>query len=487
VNGLAATPTYSAPLIELFEIADIEDRDDLRRRYQTWAGENRNHDDLVAVFTPLREQKVFAIDLMVANLITAIGVVAEAQIASEAARSNSEVKPKRVERVEAAQKLEVVATPEETAERATHKPPTSDGDSKAEPPKPKTLLDEVVAFVRSYIVLPADYLYDGVALWILHAHAIDAFDITPRLAIRSAEKESGKSKLLQVLEVLVPNAVSTVNISTAALFRVIDQEKPTILFDEVDSVFTATKSDPGQEELRGLLNAGYQRGTGVWRVQMPSGKVTKREVFAPVALACIGTLPDTLQSRSITIPMRRKLSNEKITSFRVREVTEQAAELVERLAVWAKKNEAKLRAARPKMPDGVDDRAADCWEPLLAIADLFGPEWATRARLAAQEIVASRLAEDDSEGVRLLVAIRAVFTEDYSAMHSMELVTRLNDYEEGGYKSWNGTKGIFPTDVAKILKRYDIRPKDVRAGNANVNKKGYQRAWFRDAWERYAS
>lgn len=366
-------------------------------------------------------------------------------------------------------------------------PAPSPGDSEDVAQVAAGLLDEVVAFVRRYVVLPADYLYDAVALWILHAHAVASFDITPRLAFKSPEKQSGKSKALSVLEALCPNTVGTVNISTAALFHVIDQESPTILFDEVDSVFTATKSDPGQEELRGLLNAGFQRGTGVWRSEPGrNGKAYKREVFAAVALACIGALPDTLESRSIIIPMRRRTLDESIESFRVREVTEKAAPLVKRLAAWAAKNEDKLRAARPEIPKGIDDRAADCWEPLLAIADLFGPLWSARARQAAVEIAAGRIDEDQSTGVQLLLSIREVFTDDYGAMHSSDLVTRLNALEEAGYKGWNQGKGLNAGDLAHHLKKYGIKSKDLRAGPQMANKKGYARAMFEDAWKRYA-
>jgi hypothetical protein len=138
------------------------------------------------------------------------------------------------------------------------------------------------------------------------------------------------------------------------------------------------------------------------------------------------------------------------------------------------------------MPEGVDDRAADCWEPLLAIGDLFGSAWSARARRAAQEIVAGRIEEDDSVGVQLLLAIHGVFTEDYTTMHTSDLVTRLNEYEEANYRNWNNGRGINAMDLARILKRYDIRPKDVRAGALMANKKGYERGMFQDAWKRYA-
>ena len=114
------------------------------------------------------------------------------------------------------------------------------------------LLDSVAVFVRSYVVLSEAQL-TTVVLWNLHCHAFDASDYTPYLFVTSAERESGKSRLKEVCELLVPKPISTMNVSTAALFRLAGENPPpTFLIDELDQIF-APKSE--RAELRGLRRA----------------------------------------------------------------------------------------------------------------------------------------------------------------------------------------------------------------------------------------
>jgi hypothetical protein len=159
------------------------------------------------------------------------------------------------------------------------------------------LLDDVLAFTRRYVVFPEPHHYVAFSLWVLHAWAINAFDMTPRLGLESPEPQSGKTLVLEVLNVLLSEAIFSLNVSVAALFRVIEDGTRPILFDEVDAIFSQTKGDPGKEDLRGVLNGGYSRGATVLRVKMPGAVLQEFHVFAPVALAAIGKLPATLESR----------------------------------------------------------------------------------------------------------------------------------------------------------------------------------------------
>jgi hypothetical protein len=76
------------------------------------------------------------------------------------------------------------------------------------------------------------------------------------------------------------------------------------------------------------------------------------------------------------------------------------------------------------MPPGIEDRAADCWEALLAIADAAGGDWPARARAAALELVAqARDADSASLGVRLLGDLRHIFG-DQDAMFTKAIIER---------------------------------------------------------------
>ena len=242
------------------------------------------------------------------------------------------------------------------------------------------LLEEVRTFIRRFVVLD-DHQADAVALWVAHTYVYLAFGITPYLAITSAEKRSGKTRLLEVLELLVRLALATANISDAALFRIIGAKEPALLMDEVDAIFKSRE----REELRGLLNAGYRRGAVAHRM----GGANNRElqtfpVFCPKAFAGIGDcLPDTITDRSIPIRLKRRTRAEQVERFRLRDVEPEGQSLRDRLADWLEPQDDHIAASRPALPDELDDRAQDCWEPLLAIADLAGGDWPDRARAAA--------------------------------------------------------------------------------------------------------
>ncbi len=346
------------------------------------------------------------------------------------------------------------------------------------------LLASVRAIVAKYLIVPGAHYLDVIALWVLHTHAIQAFDTTPRLLAKSAEKESGKTRLLEVLDLLVALPLSIINVTIAAVFRLLATEQATVLFDEVDAIF-GPKAAREHEDLRALLNSGYRRGATVARVT-GDGKKMKVErfpVFAATALAGIGNLPDTIENRSIVIPMRRRAPDEALQPFRLREVRAETEDLRLALIAWGVAAEAELTAARPLMPEGLVDRAADVWEPLLAIADLAGGDWPQRARNAAQAIVANRVADDLSWGVRLLGDIREVFVVD-DRMSSDALVIALNSLPEAPWGGLHDRHGLNQSDLAKRLKPYGIEPKTVRLAPKSTPR-GYLREQFVDAWKRY--
>jgi hypothetical protein len=350
--------------------------------------------------------------------------------------------------------------------------PTEDG---------ATLLDDLAAFLGRFVAFPTDRHKVAVALWVVHAHALDAFESTPRLAFLSAEKQSGKTRALEVLELLCPTARHASSLTAAALFRLVASERPTLLFDEVDTIFGPSATQ--HEELRGLLNAGHRRGAVAFRcVGDPSNmRVDSFPAFAAVALAGLGDLPDTILDRSILIRMRRRAPDETVEAFRRRYVMPVAEVLRSRLAGWAADVAGELAVAEPPMPPGVTDRPADCWEALLAIADRAGRDWPERAREAAIALIGERQNADPSLGIRLLGDLRAVFGEQ-AKMRTSELVDALCAIEESPWGDLRG-KPMDARGLARRLKPYGIRPSDHRFAEGTA--KGYERSDFADSWRRY--
>ena len=365
--------------------------------------------------------------------------------------------------------------------------PSPDQDAPSESVGPVVdlakLLNDVCNFVRRYVVLSSQQV-DAIVMWTAHSHAFKAAETTPYLSARSAEKRSGKTRLLEVLENLVPSSLKTENISVAALVHSVDKGA-TLLLDEVDSVFGKGKSSETQEVLRGILDSGYRMTGSYVRMtgQGSAQEVRRFKTFSPKALAGIGGLPGTIDDRSIIITLKRKAPHEPVERLRWRDAREQSAPLYKSLEQWAPGAVDLLRDARPDIPQELDERAADCWEPLLAIADMAGEDWPKRARDAAKTLSAGEEREEDSLGVRLLGDIRKGFNEKKTdKLFTSELLPYLNDIEESPWGGF-GDGGMTGRDLARYLKRYGITSKQIRIGESSF--KGYDRDSFLDAWTRY--
>jgi Protein of unknown function (DUF3631) len=247
---------------------------------------------------------------------------------------------------------------------------------------PGELFAKVYNFLGRFVRYPSEHAHVAHVLWIAHAHCMDAWESTPRIAFLSPEPASGKTRALEISELLVPNPVEAINVTPAYLFRKVGGEDgpPTILFDEIDTVFGPKAKE--NEEIRGLLNAGHRRGAVAGRCVV-RGKIVETEeipAYCAVALAGLGWLPDTILSRSVIVRMRRRKPGEHIEPFRRRVHTPDGHTLRVALAAWAAGAVNELTDTFPEMPKGVEDRDADVWEPLLAVADSIGGTWPKRAR-----------------------------------------------------------------------------------------------------------
>jgi hypothetical protein len=342
------------------------------------------------------------------------------------------------------------------------------------------LLAEAGRFVRRFVVV-SDQACDALALFVAHTHALEAADTTPYIDVHSPLKRCGKSRLLEVLELLVREALVVVNASTSALFRVIEKRQPTLLLDEVDAVFSARGGD--KEELRGILNGGYRRGAFVYR--MGGARMTTLEefpVFCPKVLAGIGDLPDTIRDRSIPIRLERRTRAEQVERFHYREVAPVAHELRDRIADWLEPQLDHLRSLRPELPDELDDRAQDIWEPLFAIAEFAGGDWPERARRAALALSTGEEREDDALGVRLFCDVYTVFSSNgWSRIRTADLIAQLALIEESPWGDWYG-KAITPQALSRLLRPYRIKTMSVKVDGETV--RGYKLEQFEETWLR---
>ncbi len=354
------------------------------------------------------------------------------------------------------------------------------------------ILFRIEGFLGRFIAFRTPAQAPVIALWVAHSHALEAFDYTPYLHISSPEKRCGKSRLLDLLNLVVRAPWSAVSPSEAVIYRKIAASSPTLLLDEVDTIFSGGK-DENKEGLRALLNAGFQRSAMVPRCVGPLHQIQDFPVFCAKVIAGIGKLPDTVADRSVPIILARKSRDQDVERFRSRDVAPIAAEIRAALEAWVglKATISSLRDARPPLPDSLGDRQADICEPLLAIADAAGGDWPDRARAALTELFAGSEAQDDSLGVKILTAIRQVFEDaDTERLATEEMLNALLACDDAPWPGWweadikNGNLRGPSAKLARMLKPFGIQPGTIRLPDGTTPK-GYKRESFQDAWERY--
>ncbi|MGA2765107.1 MAG: DUF3631 domain-containing protein [Spirochaetia bacterium] len=354
------------------------------------------------------------------------------------------------------------------------------------------LLATVLAKVREYVVLSSSGAL-AVALYTMLTYVVDELSICPMLLLQSAVKRSGKTTLLGLLLRLSYRALGASSISPAALYRVVDCLKPTLLLDEVDATL-AQKTDTS-EALRGLLNAGNDRTSSrVLRCVGEEKEVVSYDAFGAKVLAGIGHIPDTMEDRSVVVELRRKLESEKVRRFSVLDDQTEFKEIRRKHLRWANDYGKTVGRARPALPYGLNDRAADNWSPLLAIADLAGGEWGKRARTAAIELC-SRV-RDDEQDIRfeLLKDIKSIFEgeggEACKAITTSTLIEKLCGLEEAPWAAFFRGERISPRGLARMLRPLGIMSANLKLGREpdtrkDVVAKGYKQESFIDPWARY--
>jgi hypothetical protein len=349
-------------------------------------------------------------------------------------------------------------------------------------------LDDVAAFIRRFVFFKEPRYADVLALWIAHTWAFGAATVTPYVWLYSPEMGSGKTRTLEVIELLVRAPWRAIEPTEAVLFRKIAKEQPTLLLDEVDVIFARDRKGDAQAALRGIINAGNQRGASIPRAEEFGRKLTDFPIFCPKALAGIGhALPATVIDRSIKVPMVRRTKAERGERFKRRDVQAVADDLRKRLQDAVLEAMPMLTAWREWRADEellVNERAAEAWEPLFAIAETADGRWYTGCRELA------RMTQGEREvpvNIRLLIDCRTVF-EDHGnpdALSSRDLLEWLKLIEGSPWSSfWVGGPGDQGA-LARKLNEFGIKSKNVRFGDEV--RKGFRHEDFAEAWLRYVA
>ena len=349
----------------------------------------------------------------------------------------------------------------------------SDVDEWPEVVQGTQLLSELQAIYKQYAILPEGAAV-ALSLWTLGTYCYDAFRIYPMIGLTSPTYRCGKSTVMSLLQALTNKSLLSSNISPAAIYRVAELCKPTLLIDEGCTFIN------GNDELRGILNSGHTRDTAfVVRIEGDNLEPKRFSTWTPKALAMIGDLPDTIKDRSIVISMRRRLPGEVVSKTPLN-ASEQFLDIRRKCKRWATDHFEQLTKHIPTMPSHNNDREIDNWTPLFSIAGMCGQEQAALDSMVS----ISPKDEDDGIGSMILGDIKEIFkTRGVDKIFSQDIVNDLINLDDRPWVEWRRGNPITKNSVARLLKPYKIKTKTIRFGAETG--KGYTLKSFEDVFSRY--
>jgi hypothetical protein len=349
------------------------------------------------------------------------------------------------------------------------------------------LLSALEQYIRRYVVLPGA-AYQPVALWAIATHAPEQFDCFPYLALVSAVKRSGKTRLAEVLEKLVRRPWRGTAPSPAALYRMLEQA-PTLMLDEVETFNGKNKSETTQI-LLAVLNAGHRKGSTIPRCEGPKQEVKQFNVYGPKLFAAIGRLPDTLMDRSIIVHMKRRTKAQQVERFRQVRATEEAKPMHDGAARFIQSRRADIEQAYQQVLETdltyLSDRDADLWTPLFAIYSVIDAERLPALKTSALTLSAVKASDDvdDSYALTLLRDIQTVWPKDEKKCpadkcETSVLLEKPKALEESPWLEHQLTA----RKLARMLKPFEVEPRTLRFDYGTA--KGYEYGSLKAAFDPY--
>jgi hypothetical protein len=363
----------------------------------------------------------------------------------------------------------------------------STGESKSAPElAPEAgaaLVRDIEQFLSRYVIFPPQTLLP-LALWSLATFTFESFDAFPYLVISSPTKQCGKTRTLEILELVVSSPRRASNPSEAALFRIIEKFRPTLMLDEAE---TLNSKGERAEYLRAILNAGNRSNATVPRCvrQGVNQDVQDFSIYCPKIVAGIGRFPETLTDRAICLSMQRRKSSEEVSRFLFRTAAPEGEALRERARRFVKERAEEVNAAYESADlIFLPDRDAEVWQPLFALLAISDSKRVGELKSCAVSLTQSKAlhAEDDSLTLRLLSDLRAIWPANERHALTAELLSRLKGIEDA---PWAAEMELNPRKLARLLRGFRICPTTVRADGKNG--KGYCREDAEAAFSRYLS
>jgi hypothetical protein len=345
------------------------------------------------------------------------------------------------------------------------------------------VIEQTEKFIRRFCILP-EAAYLPLATWGVATHLSDVYDAFPYLALLSPVKGCGKTRVLEVLELLCAKPLRVTTPSPASLFRMME-DSPTLFLDEVEFL-SNTKPSEATQAIIAILNAGHRKGATVPRCEPPNWDVRQFRVYGPKAFAAIGGLPDTVADRSICVTVQRKAKTETVARFLLSKTPIEAKPIHAAVVIWAESNQGAVRAKYCEIEDldFLSDREADLWMPIFAACGVSAPERLDELKQCALRLSGTKAAEDveESRALKLLSDVRLVWPDGDTNVLTASLLEALRGIPDGPW----GEAGheLTPLGLAKMLRPFGPEPRQVRV-NSKTTRKGYRREDFDQAFWRY--
>ena len=332
----------------------------------------------------------------------------------------------------------------------------------------QAMLEEACQFVNRFSVLPSRAAGYALVLFGAHNWIYEAFTETPRFHISALTYGAGKTRVMKLTNLLCPNPQMMAKITGPALYHIIDERHPAPLaLDEADAMLgQGTRA----EDIRGVLNAGYECSGTVTRVV--KGEATDFGVFCPVIFAGKGKLPRSLEDRSITIMMEQRRPGQVMDRFVPKMHEAMGRKIGLMIGAWA----TKIQGAAGDIlwddpPEKVDDRQIDILTPLYALCQLAAGPWPDRFNEIVEVLVLGGVSTDEvSPATALLAAIRDVWPADIDRLATHQLADLVAAHESGEF-AW--PESVRTRELNKRLRDLGVSPVPMRIGGTVM--RGYDR------------
>lgn len=344
----------------------------------------------------------------------------------------------------------------------------------------KNIVQQIESYIQDYVTLAEPHYALPLALWTIGTFCFPEFDAFPYLVITSPTKRSGKTRLSEMISFCGSNPRNFAALTAAALFRCIENEKPTLVFDEAE-----TLSSESASTMRAVLNVGYRRGQTVPRV-VPGG-IKEFPTYCPKIFILIGDVYDTLRDRSMVITMKRAETRKRFTFEAVKEEGKLLRELID---TEVKANIGNIQRAfeTHKGLPFLMDRDEEIWTSLFCLAEVFCKSRMTELQAAASDMAAEKTGEfkkyidlkaaedaatDDEYAKRALTDLFSLFVVSGRVIRTETAIDMMKAIPTGPWRRFRGS-GLDPHDLSNLLNRFGVKPVRVAVGSGRGNQKFYR-------------